>query len=207
MKYSIKEKDENGTISLEAAIMMPIFIIVIMLIYGIMLMFSGQQLINHALIQSSESLSIDSYAGEIKYDSNSGNRDLAYDVYKSFVISNGNLLDSLGSTLNGNDISNFSTNKKWYNPETASEKKDMIPIVQRRFIGYLTNEKDINQGKEQAKNILEKYGIKDGIDFSVEIKDKTLIIKAKFKQDFIFDFHGLASFDREIVTNVRMWQA
>lgn len=207
MKYSVK-KSENGTISLEAAIMMPIFIFVIMFIYGIMLMFSGQQLINHAMIQSSESLSIDSYAEMAIYNSY-GNRDLTYDVYKAFLTCDNKKdpLNNMGSNFI-EDTSNFSTNKRWYKNKTSDYDK-RIDIIKRRFIGYLTNEKDIDKGKEEANAILKKYGVKDGIDgidFSEsEISDKVLTIKAKFKQEFIFNFQGLATFDREIVIKTRMW--
>lgn len=204
MKYSVRKKSEDGTISLEAAIMMPVFIFVIMFIYGIMLMFSGQQLINHALIQSSESLSIDSYADSKLVKDNQTN--IVYELYSDLIT-----YDTKKSFLdNLNSRSNFRADQsKWYNPEKKEQYEKRTDVIRRRFIGYLTNEEDVNKGKNEADAILKKYGVKDGIDgvdFSESvIKDGIMTIKAKFKQEFIFDFQGLASFDREIVIKVKMW--
>lgn len=208
MKYSVKKNNDNGTISLEAAIMMPMFMFIILFLYGLILMFSGQQLINHASIQSTQSLSIDSYAGDsVKYDKNNESISLVYNLYQALVSYDGsmNLLDNLN--LYNKDNSNFQTNIKWYNPGTNTDKP--LPVIKRRFIGYLTNNKDITEGEKEADDILKKYGIKGGIDsldFSgSEINGKDLIINVKFKQDFIFNFNGFASFDREITLRARMW--
>lgn len=59
-----KRKSEDGTISLEACIVVPIFIFLILFIYGFIVMFMGQQMISHSMLQSAESLSIDSYGTE-----------------------------------------------------------------------------------------------------------------------------------------------
>lgn len=59
-----KRKSEDGTISLEACIVVPIFIFLILFIYGFIVMFMGQQMISHSMLQSAESLSLDSYGTE-----------------------------------------------------------------------------------------------------------------------------------------------
>ena len=58
------KKNERGSVTLEASLVLPIFIFIFLFCYGILMMFSGQQLISHALLQSAESLSLDSFASE-----------------------------------------------------------------------------------------------------------------------------------------------
>lgn len=58
-----KRKSEDGTISLEACIVVPI-LFSYTFIYGFIVMFMGQQMISHSMLQSAESLSLDSYGTE-----------------------------------------------------------------------------------------------------------------------------------------------
>ena len=78
------KKNERGAVSLEACIVLPIFIFVLMFFYGLMVFFSGHQLLSHSLIQSAESLSLDPYATEqlkISWDEMEGGEDLVQAMY------------------------------------------------------------------------------------------------------------------------------
>jgi len=58
------KKQESGIVSLEACIVLPIFILLMMFFYGFIVMYTGENLMQHSLIQSANSLSLDSYAKE-----------------------------------------------------------------------------------------------------------------------------------------------
>lgn len=199
MKQFFKRKSDDGTITMEACIVMPVFIFVIVFVYGIMMMFSGQQMITHALIQSAESLSMDSYSDSMLNKEDN----LVYRLYKKVITVNGDIKNVLQSETN------FSSKKSWTNPEKVKDQSERNKYIKRRFVGFLTNEDDISEGEKQAKELLKKYGVEnglDGIDFSeCKLDDKELTVKIKYKQNFLFDFQGLASFDREMEIKVHMW--
>ena len=54
----------DGSIIIETSIVVPIFILVILFVYGLFSVTSAQNQITHALIQSSKSLSLDPYLTE-----------------------------------------------------------------------------------------------------------------------------------------------
>ena len=44
-------RNEKGLLTLEAAMVLPIFVFLLLFLYGIMMMFSGQEMIAHAMFQ------------------------------------------------------------------------------------------------------------------------------------------------------------
>lgn len=181
------KKNENGVISLEACIVIPIFVFLIIFVYGFILFFSGQQLISHAVIQSSESLSLDSYATE------------KVNLSDEDEISSDEVFAVLYGKAMQFDSENFSSSKKWYNdsstvPQTAKD----------RFVGFLSD-----GDTDEANDLLENFGIVgglNGLDFSSSrVENGKLIINIKYKQEFIFNFQGYAAFDREITHTSKMW--
>lgn len=177
-------KDEQGVISLEACIVVPIFIFLVMFFYGLIVMGLGQRMVAHALLQSAQSLSLDSFATE---------KDMGYDN-----LENGNqLVGALYSGFLSMDKEQFSSRKKWYRPGNANLEK----TVENRFYGFLSGGK-----KAEAADTLKTIGISDVkfSDSSVD-GDGILTINMKYKQDFIYNFQGLLAFDREITVKVKMW--
>ena len=63
MKYE-KRRMEQGVIALDASVSLTLFIFFILLIYSLFLVFQAQHRIAFALIESSQSLSLDSYYGK-----------------------------------------------------------------------------------------------------------------------------------------------
>lgn len=186
------KNNENGVISLEACIVLPMAMFLLMFVYGFMVLFSGQNAINHALIQSAQSLSLDPYSSE-KFDFNK-------------IQTGGDVVQLLYSDLLTNGDTYFSSKEKWYNDSADSSL--MFDTIEKRFIAYMVGSEN-GQVKYSVDNILKKYGIQngiDGIDFSgSKIEGNLLTLKVKYKQEFIFNFQGLASFEREKTVVVNLW--
>lgn len=183
------ERKEHGVISLEACIVVPIFIFVMMFFYGFIVLFSGEQMIAHSLIQSAESLSLDPYATE-KLDL--GNMEYG-----------GDLIQVLYADTFTSQSEYFSSTQKWY----AKNNDLMRETVRKRFLGFLAGDSDDVEGKadEVLKTLRIQNGI-NGLDFSeTKIEDGVLTIKIKYTQEFIYNFQGLAAFDRETSVSVTLW--
>ena len=171
----------RGSITLEAAIVVPIFIILMLFVNGIFIMFMGQQIMTHTLIQSAKSLAFDPYASQrVTANEEDKEADLFVDMF---------------SFTGGNHIS---TNK-WYEVD-----EDLAKTIKNRYIAYLRPD------RTNARALLKMIGVKDGIkglDFSESsIVDGMLTIKLIYKQDFIFNAAGVASFDRNISVKVRLFE-
>jgi len=177
---------EKGVVSLEACVLVPFFIFLMLFLYGIIIMFMGQQMMSHSLIQSAESLSLDPYSTER----------LSLDV----IDNAGDLFQSLYANLFTSGDNNFSSTDKWYSGGSAG----MEDTIKDRFIGFLTGGDDT-----KAESLLNQVGVKGGIeaiDFSgCTVEGNVLTLTINYKQDFIFNFQGLASFDRSMSVKVNMW--
>lgn len=194
-------KNEKGVISLEACIVVPIFIFLLLFVYGFIVMFMGQQMLSHSLLQSTESLSLDSYAIE-KF--HGGDQSGGIKSAQSVVIG---VYEDLVSGRSIGDDDNFSSSVKWYEAANADEKET---VIKNRFLGYLTGSgESTSEDLAIADSMLKMVGVKDGfsgIDFSeCAVNDGVLTMKIKYKQEFVFDFNGLAAFDREMTATSKMW--
>ena len=64
-----KKNDEQGSVTLEAAIILPIFCALFMALNGFFFTFNAQNQISHALIQSASSLGLDPYLNRLRWSS------------------------------------------------------------------------------------------------------------------------------------------
>lgn len=175
----MKRNNESGILSLEAAMLMPLFIMLMLFIYGFMIFFAGSQLMSHAALQTAQSLSLDSYSNE-KIAS------AGHDALLEFTVNGRNLFS------NG-----FAADVGWYKEPTKVKK-----AVENRFKAYLLN------GDNADKNGLLKFiGIENGeIDYSgCNVDNGVLTIKIKYKQSFMFNVFDLMNFDRTITVKAKMW--
>ncbi len=182
-----KKRNDTGVVSLEACIVLPIFFFLILFFYGFMFLFAGEQIVNHAMLQSAVSLSLDSYAAD-KLDGVSEFDEMIYNTV-GYAIENGKV--------------SHASNQKWYDDPTSTQQE-----IKDRFISYVAN------GDEKyASKKLEQFGIVgglDGISFS-ECKvegtgrDKVLTITIEYEQKYIMDAFGLLSYDREKTITQKMW--
>ena len=175
-----------------------------MFVYGLMVSFTGEQIIKHTLIQSGESLSLDSYAtdkfgGVGSFDemcSAEGDPDI-----KQIVLA---LYGQISQGTN-EKYKYYSSSKKWYD---EAGKKDLTQTVKNRFMGYLSGSSD--NVEQKADEILKVIGVVNGIngiDFNESQVDDngTLTLVISYKQEFVFNFGGLAAFDRKLTMAIDMW--
>lgn len=184
-------RNEKGVVSLEACIVVPIFSLVVLFLYGFIIMFSGQQVMSHALIQCAESLSLDPYSTQkLNLSELEGGGDLVTSLYAKVF-------------TEGNDF--FSSTEKWY----ENNDELMMETVKKRFYGFLAgsgSEEEIHQNVNEMLDVLNIEGGINGLDFSeTKIENGILMLKVKYKQGFLFDFQGLASFDRKMEIKVKLW--
>lgn len=203
----MKLKNEKGVISLEACIVVPIFVFLLMFFYGFFVMFAGQQAISHALIQSAESLSLDPFATERISVSTFTKLD------STKMEDGGDLLTTLYADLMTSGDDYFASREKWYDGSNDALMKD---TVKKRFIGFLTggaqdtggvNASDVESKADDLLDYLRIENGLSGIDFSgTSINEEKLTINIKYKQEFMFNFQGLAAFDREQSITVTLWK-
>ncbi len=186
-EYKKNTKNDTGVVSLEACIVLPMFFFLILFFYGFMFLFAGEQMVNHALMQSAVSLSLDSYSVDKLADSTNVDKMLQ---------------DALDYVMQGDGVSH-SSREKWYESSDATQQE-----VRNRFVSYVAN------GDEgYANQKLEQFGIVgglEGISFSeckVEgtERDKVLTITIEYEQKYIMDAFGLLSYDREKTITQKMW--
>lgn len=189
MIQTSKSKSSKGAISLEACIAVPLFIFIMMFFNGIMLMFFGEHMISHALIQSAESLSLDPFATQrVGSTSFAEAESIATFLY--------------GAIVDADPY--FASTDKWYenNDDTMRE------AVKKRFIGYLGGDESQNP-ETKADTFLKFFGVQnglDGMDFSAtQLDGNKLTIVVKYRQNYIFDFQGTVGNDLTKTFSVYLW--
>ena len=176
----MKRKASNGSITLEASIMVPMFIMLMLLVNGLFIMFMGQQIMTNALVQSAKSLSYDPYSTQRVGDGASSSlMEVFTDIFSAF---------GTGHT----------STSPWF-----EDSDDVAAEAKNRFVAYLrANDAD-------AKNLLNQIGVENGIyglDFSEStVEDGILTVCLKYRQEFIFNTFGVASFERKTSVQVKLF--
>lgn len=190
-QYTMKKvryKRDSGVVSLEACIVLPIFVFLILFFYGFMFLFAGEQLVSHALIQSAVSLSLDSYATDKLSDSSEVDL-FMQDLFNSALVE---VAEADGET-------SHSSSEQWYADQSSVQSE-----VESRFISYLAN-----GDRETANAKLDQFGVVNGIDgisFSeCKVEDDVLTITIEYKQEYLMDAFGLLSYDRTKTITQKMW--
>lgn len=177
-------ESSDGAIMLEISIVLPMFILVVMYVYGLFVVNIAENEITHALVQSTKSLSLDSYTNE-RYTSVlngdefwSGFSDMMTDVLRSF-----------------ND-QYYSSSTKWYDSQDVN-------TVKNRFIGFFSGG-DENKANEK----LIRLGIKDGVsglNFTVTSSKEEVTVKVSYTIQIWFDAFGLGKIPMEHQITSKMW--
>ena len=119
--------NRKGSITLETILVLPIFFFMFLFIDGLFVVVTAHNTVTHALIQSSKSLSLDSYITE-----NSGT------VFKD-------------DTIRINNNPNFTSHTNWYSKDSVSSS-----IIKARFVGYLSGgDEDDAEGKLKALGVVD----------------------------------------------------
>lgn len=158
----MKKINSRGIISLEACIVIPLFIFIMLWIYSFFIIFYTHNVISNALVQTSESLSLDPYATE-GLNLSSGNE--LTDIYDIFTKAYNNMYKS-----------EFFDSNVWYN------NADINEVVEKRFYAMLG-------GKDTAKSKFIAMKVKDAsLDFSdSRVENGKIYVKVNYKINYLFD--------------------
>lgn len=173
-----KNKGESGVITLEACIVVPVFVFLMLLVNGLFVMFMGQQIMMHIAVQSAKSLALDRYSVQrVAADKQDHLADMFVDL---FTIGNGE----------------FVSTDQWY---TANVEN----TVRERFFAYLDGSGDADKILE----VIGIEGGNNGLDFSEStVQDGVLTLKIKYKQNFVYGTSDLMSVEREITLVVKLFE-
>lgn len=185
----MKNKDkQRGSVTLETSIVLPIFIFLFLFIYGLFSVVSAQNKMTHALIQSTKSLSLDSYLTE--------NVESASEAGTKFW---GGVSDMVLDIVRINNDPNFTSQTDWYSTST-----NVSDIAKSRFVAYLTGG-DV----DAADNKLDDMGIVDGlngVNFEVSIDDEIVTVTIKYTIEYWFDFWDMGEFPITQSVTSRLWK-
>lgn len=183
-------KEEQGVLALEAVISLTFFVFFMLALYSLITLFMAQYMIGHALSESSQSLSLETY----------GTNKLGNDW------SIGGALNQLvqGIAGGGYTITDYSDNSLWFKDTYTSSAK-VQEVCKRRFAAYLGG------NEANADSMLKVLGVKsglDGIDFSdtkLSGNDLTISISYKIQLTFRVDWLKLGEFNAVQSVCSRLW--
>lgn len=169
------QKENEGAIVLEVSIVLTLFMFFILLLYSFFTIFEAQSIVEHALLQSTKSLSLDSYATT------------KIGAEGEAVGSVGDILSSIGLDITRHNEA-FSSKNKWYTDGISARTDERFnELLKTRFVAYLSE-----GDKQKADEILRKYKVVNGLNgisfLDSYIENKKLIVTAEFQVSYIFDF-------------------
>lgn len=188
----MKKSDSKGVITLEACVSVLSFLLLLLMLAGLFTMFMAQNETSHAVLQTSQSLSIDAYAAEKVGDGGTGS---VSDVVVSISKFIGKLFGKPDDNIN------FAINKKWYD----GDKDEIAKTVKTRFVAYISGG-DEKVANEQLKHLNVVDGL-DGCDFTKSyVSDDTLYIVLEYKLRYNFKFPGLNDIPIKQTTCSKLWK-
>lgn len=187
-KRIIEKQDEKGVIALEACLSLTLFMFLVLLMYSFFVIFEAQYSVEHALLECSKSMAVESYATS-KVVEEKG-------IFSAGDI--GSIMASMGvgkSTVN----SQFASYTTWY-----KEEKTTVAVAKERVKAYL--------GGDNADQYLKRLRVQDGfsgLDFTgTKVSGDDLIISVKFRCKTLFEL-PLLNFDHvdfSLSAKAAMWK-
>lgn len=188
-----RQNQQQGSLTLEAALVLPIFLFIILFVFSFFGIVSAHNEISHALIQSSSSLSMDPYLFE--------QAALAGESTTSFW---GGMGDMFSDIKRLDNDPYFMAHTDWYTPVTETTTPSSVSTIKRRFIGYLAGGNELKADKKLT-DLRVKDGLK-GVQFTAEVVGDDLKITIEYSLRMLFDFgQDLVMPVKQSVT-VRLWK-
>lgn len=190
-----KKNDEQGSVTLEAAIILPIFCALFMALNGFFFTFNAQNQISHALIQSASSLGLDPYLNE-KIDSG---LDGAHGFW-------GGLSDALLDGVRRLATDGYFTSPNdWYSSGGGAANAVIgSDDAKKRFIAYLTGD-----GSEaKANDKLKHFGIEGGLSgmhFIATNEGGDVVLKVNYRMGVWFDMFGKKKMEVTQSARAKLW--
>ncbi len=181
-----KVEMQNGSITLETCIVLPIFFFLFLFIDGIFIIFTAQNEIMHALVQSSKSLSLDAYLTE--------NVESAAEEQTRFW---GGLSDAVLDMVR-------LTKDKYYTSQTDWYETDNVMVAKNRFIGYFAGG-DESLAAEKLEILHVKDGL-NGITYSMEKDGEDYTFTISYSLQYWFDFFDMGEIPIKQSYTTRLWK-
>jgi len=178
---SFKEKllRERASVTLEAAIILPIFCFLFMALNGVFFVFSAQNQVMHTLVQTANSLSLDPYWNEKTSVENLNVSIILQNIERSITQDN-----------------SFSSTESWHKNETVSSG-----VLEDRFYSYFTGDGN----KLSAYTKLKKLGVVGNMELSGTVNNGDLTLVAKYKIKFWFNLFKTEPLDLSQKVKVHLW--
>lgn len=178
---SFKEKllRERASVTLEAAIILPIFYFLFMALNGVFFVFSAQNQVMHTLVQTANSLSLDPYWNEKTSVENLNVSIILQNIERSIT-----------------QDKSFSSTESWHKNETVSSG-----VLEDRFYSYFTGDGN----KLSAYTKLKKLGVVGNMELSGTVNNGDLTLVAKYKIKFWFNLFKTEPLDLSQKVKVHLW--
>lgn len=178
---SFKEKllRERASVTLEAAIILPIFCFLFMALNGVFFVFSAQNQVMHTLVQTANSLSLDPYWNE-KMGVENPNVSIILQNFERSITQD----------------KSFSSTESWHKNETVSSG-----VLEDRFYSYFTGDGN----KLSAYTKLKKLGVVGNMELSGTVNNGDLTLVAKYKMKFWFNLFKTEPLDLSQKVKVHLW--
>lgn len=180
-----QKKSQKGSITLETAIILPIFFFMFMAVIGIFRVVVAQNQMTHVLVQTTKSMALDAYLAD-----SVGTGD--NEIYKDLV----SLVLKVESNIGADEY--FVSSDKWYDGGNADS------VAKKRFIGYLSG-----GDTEAAQEKLEGIGIVDGLDgvkFQTAVNGEEFSVTISYEIQYWFDMFGMGKIPMNQTLTSRLWK-
>ena len=170
---------ERASVTLEAAIILPIFCFLFMALNGVFFVFSAQNQVMHTLVQTANSLSLDPYWNE-KISLENTSVSTILQRFERYVVRD----------------QSFSSAESWHKNETVSSG-----VLENRFYSYFTG----YGNKLSAYTKLKKLGVVGNMELSGTVNNGDLTLVAKYKMKFWFNLFKTEPLDLSQKVKVHLW--
>lgn len=185
----MKRKDNQcGSVTLETCIVLPIFMFMFLFISGLFSVVAAQNQMTHALIQSTKSLSLDSYLIE-SVDS----------VFEENAVYWSGVSDMILDLIRRNNDIYFTTVFDWYKSDNIDNS-----VIIMRFIGYLSGG-DVQAADQKLRDMGIVEGI-NGINFDIQVNGEEMIVTIEYEIQYWFDFFDMGTIPMEQSITTHLWK-
>lgn len=192
------KNNDKGSMTLETALVLPFFFFMFLFAFGFFGFISARNKINHALIQATKSLSMDSFVTESFnsiYDLGDDQKKNAFKAWDSM----GDLFVGIIRTTTADPY--FAEKTDWYKRSTSNQ------VIKNRFVAYYAG--GDNNPADRASSNLKKMGVENGLDgmtFNYTVSGEgDLEVTLTYNLHSYFDFFGLGTFPMKSTATAKMW--
>lgn len=209
----MNNESQRGMIALEACISVLTFLILLLFFSGFFVLFMVQNMTAHAILQTSQSLSLDVYAIESLIKDDDGTLGKVSDHFTEFVTR------LLGSS---EDSPYFITDYHWHAPDVDKTTKpegetepepeagpvvnEVAEAVKLKFVGYFAGG-DENRADELLEYMNVVNGL-DGLDFSLSyVEGDMLYIILNYELAYDFNLWEVDNLKVHQQACARLWKS